>query len=82
MEIPGLIDGMTPEQRFFTSWATIWRTKYRDDALKTQIKTDPHSPGMYRAIGAPTNMPAFYEAFGIKEGDPMYRPDSLRVKIW
>jgi len=79
---PENIDGMTPEQRFFISWGTIWRTKMRDEALRTQLKTDPHSPGMYRAIGAPTNMTAFYDAFNIKEGDPMYRPDSLRVKIW
>ena len=46
---PGLIDGFTPEQRFFISWATVWRTKTRDEAIKSQVKTDPHSPGMYRA---------------------------------
>src|SRR5690554_5233 len=60
---PGLIDGFTPEQRFFLSWATIWRIKYRDETLRTQVKTDPHAPGMYRAIGPLTNMDAFYEAF-------------------
>ncbi|PHN07249.1 M13 family metallopeptidase [Flavilitoribacter nigricans] len=79
---PGLIDGFTPEQRFFISWGTIWRGKYRDDALKTLINTNPHSPGMYRAIGPVSNMTAFYEAFDIEDGDPLFRPDSLRVKIW
>ncbi len=79
---PGLIDGFTPEQRFFISWATIWRTKYRDESLRTQVQTDPHAPAMYRANGPLSNMEQFYEAFGVKEGDKMYRPDSVRVKIW
>ena len=79
---PGLIDGFTQNQRFFISWATIWRTKYRDEALKNQINTDPHSPGMYRAVGPAVNMLAFYEAFDIAEEDALYRPDSVRVKIW
>lgn len=81
-ERPGEIDGLTPEQRFFMSWATIWRIKYRDETLRTQILTDPHSPGMYRAMGPLSNMPEFYTAFNVQEGDPMWRPDSLRVKIW
>lgn len=79
---PGLIDGFTPEQRFFISWATIWRIKYRDEALRTQVLTDPHSPGMFRANGPLTNFPPFYEAFDVKQGDKMFRPDSSRVKIW
>lgn len=79
---PGPIDGLTPEQRFFINWATIWRIKYRDEELKTRIKTDPHSPGMFRALGPVSNMPEFYAAFDVNEGDKMYRPDSLRVKIW
>ncbi|HEY8512423.1 MAG TPA: M13 family metallopeptidase [Cyclobacteriaceae bacterium] len=79
---PGLIDGFTPEQRFFLSWATVWRSKYRDETLRQLVKTDPHSPGMYRAIGPLVNIDAFYEAFNIGEGDPMYRPASERVKIW
>jgi putative endopeptidase len=79
---PGLIDGLTPEQRFFISWGTIWRIKFRDEFLRTQVLTDPHSPGMYRANGPLTNFEPFYEAFGVKEGDKMYRPDSARVKIW
>ena len=79
---PGLIDGMSPEQRFFMSWATIWRIKYKDETLRTQVNTDPHSPGMYRANGPLSNMETFYEAFDVKPGDGMYRSDSVRVKIW
>lgn len=79
---PGLIDGFTPEQRFFMSWATIWRGKSRDEAIKNQVKTDPHSPGQYRAYVPLQNVDAFYEAFGIKEGDKMYVAPDKRVKIW
>ncbi|AYB33662.1 M13 family metallopeptidase [Chryseolinea soli] len=79
---PGPIDGLTPEQRFFMSWGTIWRTKYRDEALRTQVLTDPHSPGMYRANGPLSNFEPFYKAYDVKEGDKMFRPDSARVKIW
>ena len=81
-ESPGLIDGFTPEQRFFMSWATVWRTKMRDEALKTRIKTDPHSPGMYRATQPLINMEVFYTAFDIKSGDAMYLEPEDRVKIW
>lgn len=79
---PDLIDGYTPEQRFFISWATIWRTKARDEAIKNQVKTDPHSPGMYRAYVPLQNVDAFYEAFDIKKGDKMYIDPEKRVKIW
>lgn len=79
---PGLIEGYTPEQRFFISWGTIWRSKYKDETLRTQVQTDPHSPGMYRSNGPLTNFAAFYEAFNVKEGDKMFRPESERVKIW
>jgi len=79
---PGLIDGYTPEQRFFISWATIWRTKARDEAIKNQVKTDPHSPGVYRAYVPLQNVDAFYTAFGIKPGDAMYVAPDKRVKIW
>ena len=79
---PELIDGFTPEQRFFISWATIWRTKYRDETLRTQVLTDPHSPGMFRAVGPLTNMETFYQAFGIEEGDELWLPEEERVKIW
>ena len=63
-------------------WATVWRSKYRDEALKNQIKTDPHSPGMTRAVQPLLNVDAFYEAFDIKEGDKMYLSPEERVKIW
>ncbi|MDA8595751.1 M13 family metallopeptidase [Flavobacteriaceae bacterium] len=79
---PGNIDGFTPEQRFFMSWATVWRTKMRDDALKNLIKTDPHSPGMYRAYMPLQNMDAFYEVFEIKQGNDMYLEPEMRVRIW
>jgi putative endopeptidase len=79
---PGLIDGFTPEQRFFMSWATVWRTKMRDEAVKTLVKTDPHSPGMYRAYVPLQNVDAFYKAFDIKAGDGMYIASDKRVKIW
>jgi putative endopeptidase len=79
---PGLIDGFTPEQRFFIAWTTVWRTKSRDEAIKNQVKTDPHSPGMYRAYVPIQNVDAFYDAFGIKKGDGMYIEPEKRVKIW
>lgn len=79
---PEAEDGFTPEQRFFISWATIWRGKMRNEELINRIKTDPHSPGEYRAIGPISNLDIFYQAFDVKEGDGMFRPDSSRVKIW
>ena len=79
---PGLIDGYSPEQRLFISWATIWRSKMRDEALKNQVKTDPHSPGMYRAYVPLQNLDTFYKAFDIKQGDGMYVAPDKRVRIW
>tara|TARA_B100001063_G_scaffold234328_1_gene251573 strand:+ start:140 stop:2194 length:2055 start_codon:yes stop_codon:yes gene_type:complete len=79
---PTDIDGFTAEQRFFISWATVWRTLTREDALRTQIKTDPHSPGIYRATQPLKNVDAFYEAFGIVEGDGMFLDPADRVRIW
>jgi putative endopeptidase len=76
------IEGFSPEQRFFLSWAQQWRTNFREDALRRQLTTDPHSPGMIRAIGPLVNMQEFHDAFGIKEGDAMYRRPDERVKIW
>ncbi len=79
---PGKIDGFTQEQRFFISWATVWRTKTRPAALRTQVKTDPHSPGIYRAYLPLENVDAFYKAFNIKKGDSMYVAPKDRVRIW
>lgn len=79
---PDEILGFTPEQRFFISWATVWRTKYKEEALRNQIITDPHAPGMYRATGPLVNIDGFFEAFNIQEGDKMYKPESERVRIW
>ncbi|MHA6278775.1 M13 family metallopeptidase [Salinimicrobium sp. CAU 1759] len=79
---PGKIDGFTPEQRFFMSWATVWRTKMREEALRNRIKTDPHSPGEFRAYVPLQNIDAFYEAFNIEERDAMYVKPENRVKIW
>ncbi|HSD06637.1 M13 family metallopeptidase [Flavobacterium sp.] len=79
---PALIDGFTPEQRFFISWGTVWRTKMRDEAIKSLVKTDPHSPGMYRGYVPLQNVDAFYDAFSIKPGDAMYVEPANRVKIW
>lgn len=79
---PGLIDGYTPEQRFFISWSTIWRSKIRDEAMKNQVKTDPHSPGNYRAYVPLQNIDAFYQAFNIQTNDGMYIATDKRVQIW
>ena len=79
---PGLIDGYTPEQRFFISWATIWRSKAREEAIKNLVKTDSHSPGQYRAYVPLQNVDAFYDAFSIEKGDGMYLEEDKRVKIW
>ncbi|NGM71838.1 M13 family metallopeptidase [Sphingobacterium sp. SGL-16] len=79
---PGLIDGFTPEQRFFLSWATIWRTKTTDAFVINQVKTDPHSPAQYRAFAPIINLDAFHEAFGTKEGDKLFVPKDQRIVIW
>ncbi len=79
---PEPVDGFTADQRFFMSWATVWRTKTRPEAMRTQIKTDPHPPGAYRAIAAPSNLQSFYEAFEIYPHSPWYRKEEERIKIW
>ena len=76
------IDGFTPDQRFFLSHSQVWRIKTRKERLITMALTNPHSSPMWRVNGPVSNMPSFYEAFHVLPTDPMYRPDSLRVKIW
>jgi putative endopeptidase len=79
---PEKINGFTAEQRFFMSWAQGWRTNMRDKALKNMVQTNSHSPGNFRANGPLSNMQEFYDAFGVKEGDKMYRPKNERAEIW
>ena len=77
-----LIDGLTPDQRFFIAAAQVWKLKRRPQALLTLVNGNPHSPEKYRVIGPMSNMQAFYKTFKVSPGDSMYRPDSLRVHIW
>ena len=79
---PEPIDEYTPEQRFFLSYASVWRNLVREDALLNQVKTDPHTPATFRVIGPLSNTPAFFEAFNVQPGDFMRRPDSLIAKVW
>lgn len=79
---PGLISGFTQDQRFFMSWATVWRTKATEQYTVNQVKTDPHSPGYYRAFGPLVNQDAFYKAFDVKPGDKLYKAPNERIKIW
>ena len=79
---PGKIDGYTPEQRFFLSWATIWRSKTTDEFVINQVKTDPHSPAQYRAFGPIINIDGFHDAFETKEGDKLFVPKDKRIIIW
>ncbi len=76
------IDGFTPEQRFFISWAQGWRMNMRPEYLKQMVKTNNHAPAMTRVDGPLSNMKEFYEAFGVKEGDKMYRKPEDRAEIW
>jgi putative endopeptidase len=78
----GTIDGFTADQRFFLSWAQVWRAKMRPEAQANQIQTDPHSPGKFRCNGPLTNLVEFYNVFGVKQGDKMWRPEVERAKIW
>src|ERR1700736_3095960 len=76
------IDGFTPEQRFFLSFAQIWRSKQRDEDLKLRLNTDPHSPARYRVNGPLSNLAEFAKAFNIPGNSPMVRPADKRVNIW
>ena len=79
---PPVIAGWTGDQRFFLGYAQVWRTQYREPALRQMLLTDSHSPAQYRTNGVLANLQAFYEAFGVREGDGMYLPPERRVKIW
>jgi putative endopeptidase len=77
-----VIDGHTSAQRFFLSWAQIWRRKYREDELIRRLVIDPHSPSSFRANGPISNLDAFYEAFSVKPGDKLFKPEADRIQIW
>jgi len=77
-----VIDGFSGDQRVFLAWAQVWRTLQRPDALRQQLMTNPHSPGMVRAVAPLRNVDAWYQAFGVKEGDAEYVKPEDRVRIW
>ena len=77
-----MIDGFTRDQRFFMNWATVWRRNFKDDELKVRLTTDPHAPANFRAIGAPSNLPAFAAAFQCEPGDAMVRSGDDQIVIW
>jgi putative endopeptidase len=76
------MNGFTADQRFFFGWAQVWRQNITKENLMQRIITDPHSPGQFRSNGPLSNMVEFYEAFGVKEGDKMWRPETERLKVW
>ena len=76
------IDGFTGDQRFFLSWAQVWRLNIVDEEAAKRLVTDPHSPGVFRCNGPLSNFEPFYTAFDVKEGDKMYRPEAERAVIW
>ncbi len=77
-----VIDGLTGDQRVLLGFAQVWRQKVRDDALRQQLITDPHSPAHYRVVGTVRNVDAWYDAFSVKPTDPMYVAPDQRVRIW
>ncbi len=77
-----VINGLTGDQRFFLAWAQVWQIKFRDEALSNRLKTDPHSPGEYRANGIVRNFDAWYDAFNVTPENDLYLPPEERVKIW
>ncbi len=76
------IDGFTPDQRFFLSWAQVWRMNILPETAAQLIVTDPHSPSEYRTIGAPVNMDAWYKAFNVQPGDKLYKKPEDRIRLW
>ncbi|HLN72573.1 MAG TPA: M13 family metallopeptidase [Prolixibacteraceae bacterium] len=77
-----MIAGLTPDQRFFLGFSLAWMMNMRPEAIADQVRSDEHSPAKYRVIGTLSNMPEFFKAFNVKEGDKMWRPDSMIVRIW
>jgi putative endopeptidase len=76
------IDGFTPAQRFFINWSQVWRNNILPESAAQLILTDPHSPGMYRSNAPLVNIDAWYNAFDVKPGDKMFKPENERTKIW
>ena len=77
-----VIDGLTGDQRFFIGYAQAWRSKARDAEVARELAIDPHSPPEFRCNGVVRNLPEFYAAFGVKEGDKLWLPPDRRVRIW
>lgn len=77
-----VINGLTPDERYFLGYAYAWMVNTKEESVARRIMTDVHSPPEFRVIGPLSNMPEFYKTFGVKPGDAMYRPDSLRIVIW
>jgi putative endopeptidase len=76
------IAGLTPTQRYFLGYALGWQSHQRDERLRARLLSDVHAPAKWRVNGPFADLPEFYQAFGVREGDPMWRPDSQRVRIW
>ena len=77
-----VIDGFTGDQRFFMSWAQVWRSLVTESEERRRLLSDPHSPGEFRVNGIVRNVDAWYEAFDVKPGDDLYLPPEARVRIW
>lgn len=77
-----VVDGLTGDQRFFLAWAQVWRTKMREAALRNQVNTGPHSPGMYRAFAPLRNIDGWYTAFNVQQGEKLYIAPEMRARIW
>ena len=77
-----MTDGLTRDQRFFLNWATVWRRNFTPEEVSKRLVTDEHALAEFRAIGAPSNLPAFAAAFNCKPGDPMVRDGDNQVVIW
>ncbi len=79
---PPVLGGLTGDQRYFLSWAQSWRSLYRDEQLRSQVLSNPHSPSKFRVNGVVRNVDAWYAAFEVKPGDQLYLPPAERVRIW